>query len=74
MFGGQITARYFITRKFQVKFNLSTLFGRANYPALIRTVNEPGQAPQQSVASFGIQPLNLSWFNFSFGLAYTFGK
>ncbi len=74
VFGGQVSARYFITRKFQVKLNIATLFGRANYPALIRTVYQPGQNPQESVASFPIAPMNLSWLNFSFGVAYTLGK
>ncbi len=31
IFGGQISGRYYITRKLQVKLNLATMFGRANF-------------------------------------------
>src|SRR5688572_32944472 len=31
IFGGQISGRYYINRKFQIKFNASTLFGRAEF-------------------------------------------
>lgn len=74
VFGGQISARYYLTRKFQLKFNLSTLFGRANYQYLVRRIYEDGIQKEESVAAYPIAPMNFSWVNVSLGVAYTLGK
>lgn len=73
IFGGQVSGRYYITRKFQVKFNLATMFGRANFQGLIRKDFQNGQQVSTSVAG-QLGPVNLSWLNISFGVAYTLGK
>jgi hypothetical protein len=73
IFGGQVSARYFITRKFQIKVNASTLFGRANFQGLIRKDYQNGQQVSESVAG-QLAPVNLSWVNITFGVAYTLGK
>jgi hypothetical protein len=73
IFGGQISARYFITRKFQIKINAATLFGRANFQGLIRKDYQNGQQVSESVAG-QLAPVNLSWVNLTFGIAYTLGK
>ncbi len=73
IFGGQISARYFITRKFQVKFNLCTLFGRANFQGLIRRDYQNGQQVSEQLAG-ALAPVNLSWINVSVGVVYTLGK
>jgi hypothetical protein len=72
-FGGQVSARYFLTRKFQLKLNVSTLFGRANFQGLIRKDYQNGQQVSESVAG-QLGPVNLSWVNISFGVVYTIGK
>lgn len=73
VFGGQISGRYFITRKFQLKFNIASLFGRANFQGLVRKDYQNGVQVGESVAG-QLAPMNLSWINFSFGVAYTIGK
>jgi hypothetical protein len=73
IFGGQISARYFLTRKFQLKLNVSTLFGRANFQGLIRKDYQDGKQVSESVAG-QLAPVNMSWINISFGVAYTLGK
>jgi hypothetical protein len=73
IFGGQISARYFLTRKFQLKFNVGTLFGRANFQGLIRKDYQNGQQVSEQVAGT-IAPVNLSWVNITVGVVYTLGK
>ncbi len=73
IFGGQVTARYFLTRKLQLKLNVATLFGRANFQGLIRKDYQDGQQVSESVAG-QLAPVNLSWINFTFGVAYTLGR
>jgi hypothetical protein len=73
IFGGQISGRYFINRKFQIKFNASTLFGRANFQGIIRKDYVNGQQVSESVAG-QLAPINLSWVNITVGVAYTLGK
>ncbi len=73
IFGGQLSARYFINRKFQVKANVSTMFGRANFQGIIRRDYQNGQQVSESVAG-QLAPINLSWVNITFGIAYTIGK
>lgn len=73
IFGGQVSGRYYITRKFQIKFNLATMFGRANFQGLIRKDFQNGQQVSTSVAG-QLGPVNLSWLNISVGVAYTLGK
>lgn len=73
IFGGQISARYFLTRKFQLKLNASTMFGRAEFDGIIRRDYQNGQQVSESVAG-QLAPINLSWVNISFGIAYTLGK
>lgn len=74
VFGGQVTARYFLTRKFQLKFNVSTLFGRASFQSLIRTDFQDGIKVSEQVVAYPFSPMNMSWLNFTFGAAYTLGK
>jgi hypothetical protein len=73
IFGGQISGRYYVTRKLQLKFNLATMFGRANFQGLIRKDFQNGQQVSTSVAG-QLGPVNLSWLNISVGIAYTLGK
>jgi hypothetical protein len=73
IFGGQVSARYFLTRKFQLKFNVATMFGRGEFQGLIRRDYQNGQQVSESVAG-QLAPINLSWINFSVGVVYTLGK
>lgn len=73
IFGGQVSARYFLTRKLQLKFNISTMFGRGEFQGLIRKDYQNGQQVSESVAG-QLSPINLSWLNFTFGVVYTLGK
>lgn len=73
IFGGQITGRYYLTRKFQVKLNLSTMFGRATFQGLIKRDYQNGQQVSEMVAGQA-NAINFSWINISVGVAYTLGK
>lgn len=81
IFGGQISARYYLTRKFQLKFNLATLFGRASYGVngiiYKKTFVDGVQEGVDEVVtnSSGLtNPVNFSWINITLGVAYTLGK
>jgi hypothetical protein len=49
------------------------MFGRGEFQGLIRKDYQNGQQVSESVAG-QLAPINLSWINLSFGVAYTLGK
>lgn len=73
LFGGYTGFRYYLTRKWSVAGNLTILFSRATFPAIVKTEYVNDQQTSQSVAS-GSFALGLSWINIGAGIAYTIGK
>jgi hypothetical protein len=73
LFGGAMTMRYYLTRKWSVFGNVSVMFSRATFPGIIRTEFVNGTNAGSSVAA-GAFTLGLSWINVGVGAAFTIGN